>query len=316
LAFPEAKFLSQKALRIFLAALAGLAVVGSLGLSACALGLRSHLEQATPPSEYAWISAQNRALATELTRLQSGLGDLEDALIVAQGVSVTTRRLVGLGPRPMPAVLGADPACATTGPMAESVSSSALALDEMLRHSRVLCRSFGEIVDRMESQSQEWACLPSTRPVPGARVTSVFGLRRDPFTGRLSWHEGMDFSVPFGTPVITCAEGRVVRASWVSGYGRLVEVDHGNGLHTLYAHNSRLCVREGDWVSRGETLAYSGASGRASAPHVHYEVRLHGKPVNPEPYILPDPLLTPEPLLARDLTTAPGARAADLALGE
>jgi murein DD-endopeptidase MepM/ murein hydrolase activator NlpD len=303
-------------LKTTLIVLAGFAAAGSLGLSACALGLRSHLDQVTPPSEYAWISAQNRALATELGRLQSGLGDLEDALIVAQGVSAQTRRLVGLSPRPMSAVLGADLACATTGPMAEPVTSSAVALDGMLRHSRVLRRSFGEIVDRMESQSQEWACLPSTRPVTGGLVTSTFGLRRDPFSGRLTWHEGMDVSVPSGTPVVTCAEGRVVRATWVSGYGRLVEVDHGNGLCTLYAHNSHLCVREGDRVRRGEILAYSGASGRASAPHLHYEVRLNGKAVNPEPYILPDPVFSPAPAQPRDLSLPPGPRLADLALGE
>lgn len=303
-------FIHTKALRVFLAVAACVMAAGSLGLSACALGLRSHLEEVTPPSEYAWISAQNRTLATELTRLQDGLGDLEDALVVAQGVSARTRRLVGLGPSPMPPIFDTAPGCETTGPMAGPVASSAVALDEMLNHSRVLCRSFGEIVDRMESQSQEWACLPSTRPVSGVPISSRFGLRRDPFTGRLAWHEGIDLAVPYGTPVVTCAEGRVIRAGWVSGYGRLVEVDHGNGLCTLYGHNSRLCVRRGDWVRRGEILAYSGTSGRSSAPHLHYEVRLNGKAVDPEPYILPDTTLP------TDRSLPPGPALADLSLGE
>jgi hypothetical protein len=291
-----------------LAVVAALLGAGSLGLSACALGLRSHLEKVTPPSEYAWIAAQNRQLATELNRLQDGLGDLEEGLIEAQGISAETRRLVGLSPRPMPAAFGDDPGCRTTGPMARSVSSSAIELDEMLRHSRVLRRSFGEIVERMEAQSREWACLPSTRPVSGAPMSSGFGLRRDPFSGRLTWHEGMDLSVPLGTPVLTSAEGRVVRAAYVLGYGKIVEVDHGNGLSTLYAHNSRICVREGDLVRRGETLAYSGATGRASAPHLHYEVRLNGQAVDPEPYILPDLSLPDLGLPTRGLP--------DLALGE
>jgi murein DD-endopeptidase MepM/ murein hydrolase activator NlpD len=310
LAFHQHNSIHNKVLRVSLTVAGCLLAAGSLGLSACALGLRNHLEDVTPPSEYAWISAQNRTLATELRRLQDGLGDLEDALVVAQGVSAQTRRLVGLGPRPMPAAFDDAPGCETTGPMAGPVNSSAVALDEMLRHSRVLCRSFGEIVERMEEQSQEWACLPSTRPVTGCRISSGFGLRRDPFTGRLAWHEGIDLAVPYGTPVVTCAEGRVIRAGWSSGYGRLVEVDHGNGLCTLYGHNSRLCVREGDWVRRGEILAYSGASGRASAPHLHYEVRLNGKAVDPEPYILPDTTLPP------DRSLPPGPALADLSLGE
>ena len=117
-------------------------------------------------------------------------------------------------------------------------------------------------------------------------------MRRDPFTGERVWHRGMDVSVPAGTPVVACAEGLVIRSGWYGGYGKMVEVNHGNGLHTRYAHNSRLVVPVGRRVKRGELLGYVGSTGRANAPHLHYEVRLHGKPVNPEPYILPPTIVT------------------------
>jgi murein DD-endopeptidase MepM/ murein hydrolase activator NlpD len=144
------------------------------------------------------------------------------------------------------------------------------------------------IVARMEADAATWACVPSTRPLNRARLTSSYGRRRDPFTGRLAWHRGLDMSAPVGTPVLASAEGRVIRAGYYGAYGYLVEMDHGNGLRTRYAHNSRLAVHAGQRVRRGEIISYVGATGRASASHLHYEVLLHGEPVNPEPYILPD----------------------------
>jgi len=125
---------------------------------------------------------------------------------------------------------------------------------------------------------------PSLWPVEG-RLLSSFGSRTDPFSGEGAIHTGVDLSAPIGTEVRTAADGIVVHAAWMNGYGRLVIVDHGNGLQTYYGHLSRFLVVPGQEVRRGDTIARSGASGRVTSPHLHYEVRMGGTPVNPYPFL-------------------------------
>jgi murein DD-endopeptidase MepM/ murein hydrolase activator NlpD len=129
---------------------------------------------------------------------------------------------------------------------------------------------------------------PSLWPVLGA-LTSPFGGRPDPFsgedTGPGEFHTGVDIAAPEGTPVRVTADGVVTKASWESGYGKLVIVDHGHGIETYYAHLSQFLVIPGEEVRAGEVIALSGGTGRATAPHLHYEVRIQGTPVNPWPYL-------------------------------
>lgn len=125
---------------------------------------------------------------------------------------------------------------------------------------------------------------PSLWPAQG-KLTSFFGQRQDPFHGLGAFHPGLDISVPIGTPVISTAGGQVKFADTFAGYGRLLVIDHGNGVETYYGHLSRFNVIPGQHIARGEIIAWSGKTGRATAPHVHYEVRLSGSPVNPYPYL-------------------------------
>ncbi len=122
--------------------------------------------------------------------------------------------------------------------------------------------------------------VPSLWPVNG-RLLSRFGERQDPFSGEGAFHTGLDISAAMGTPVHAAADGIVYHAEFVNGYGRLVIIDHGNGMRTWYGHLSRFNVVPGQEIRRGEILAYSGASGRVTAPHLHFEVREGGTPVNP-----------------------------------
>jgi len=119
----------------------------------------------------------------------------------------------------------------------------------------------------------------------GFRFTSGFGYRRDPKTGGRRMHAGVDFAGPVGTPLYATADGVVVHAGWSSGYGRLVKIQHEFGIETRYAHLSRLSVNVGQRVSRGQRIGDMGASGRVTGPHLHYEVRVGGNPVNPMIYI-------------------------------
>jgi murein DD-endopeptidase MepM/ murein hydrolase activator NlpD len=126
---------------------------------------------------------------------------------------------------------------------------------------------------------------PSIWPVHG-RLMGAYGDRIDPFSGEGAFHTGVDISAPTGAVVRATADGVVVHAEWVGGYGRLVVIDHGNRMRTYYAHLSRIRVREGQDVRRGETVGAVGSTGRVTAPHLHYEVRIGGAPVNPYRFLL------------------------------
>jgi len=126
--------------------------------------------------------------------------------------------------------------------------------------------------------------LPNIWPVEG-RLMSNFGHRSDPFSGDGAFHTGVDISVPSGTLVKAAADGVVIEAEWAGNYGKLVVLDHGNGFRTYYAHMSRFEVVPGQFIRRGGTVGRSGATGRVTAPHVHYEVRRAGTAINPHPYL-------------------------------
>ena len=139
-------------------------------------------------------------------------------------------------------------------------------------------------VDHLYARAWQKNIVPTMWPVDG-RLLSRFGERQDPFSGEGALHTGVDISAATGTPVHVAADGIVSHAEYSSGYGRIVVVDHGNGMHTWYAHLSRFEVIPGQEIRRGEILGYSGASGRVTSPHLHFEVRLRGNPVNPYPYL-------------------------------
>ena len=125
---------------------------------------------------------------------------------------------------------------------------------------------------------------PSTWPVDG-RLLSPFGNRTDPFSEEGAFHKGVDISAVSGTPVHATADGIVIFSEFESGYGRLVVVDHGAGFHTYYAHLSKFSVRAGQEIRRGDEVGLVGASGKVTAPHLHYEVRIAGMPMNPIRYL-------------------------------
>ncbi|WP_154646984.1 M23 family metallopeptidase [Methylophaga thiooxydans] len=129
------------------------------------------------------------------------------------------------------------------------------------------------------------AGIPDGKPVEGGWVSSFYGYRVDPFNGKKTFHKGLDIAAKSGSPVTSVADGIV---SWVGnrgGYGGLVEVDHGNGYVTRYAHNKTINVAKGDRVSKGEVLALMGSTGRSTGPHVHFEVLRDGQHVNPYNFI-------------------------------
>ncbi|PMP72285.1 M23 family metallopeptidase [Thermodesulfovibrio sp. 3462-1] len=138
-----------------------------------------------------------------------------------------------------------------------------------------------ELKPPSEKQEQQ-NNLPNKLSLPvSGRITSSFGLRIDPIDGKLRHHNGIDIAVPEGTPVKPVLSGKVVYSGWRGGYGNCVIVDHGNGIQTVYAHNSKNLVKTGDTVTPQSVVALSGSTGRTTGPHLHFEVRKDGKAMNP-----------------------------------
>lgn len=135
-------------------------------------------------------------------------------------------------------------------------------------------------------RSADQARLPSGAPIADyPYLSSSYGWRRNPVTHRYAMHEGLDFSAPSGTPILAASGGVVLEASYLAGYGNTVEIDHGDGLITRYAHASKLLVKPGDVVARGQEIARVGSTGRSTGPHLHFEVRLAGQPLDPRLFL-------------------------------
>jgi murein DD-endopeptidase MepM/ murein hydrolase activator NlpD len=142
-------------------------------------------------------------------------------------------------------------------------------------------KELDEALDALDQVKKEARKLPLANPAPGHAVTSPFGVRTDPILGSAALHTGMDFRAPIGMPAKVTAAGTVTRAGWAGGYGRMVEVDHGNGFATRYGHLSEIDVTVGQKLAAGEIIGKTGSSGRSTGPHLHYEVRHDGEAVDP-----------------------------------
>ncbi|MEL6785364.1 MAG: M23 family metallopeptidase [Pseudomonadota bacterium] len=179
------------------------------------------------------------------------------SILKQQGMTVENANAVG---GPLIQLKGADP-----------FSETVQALDEQLA-----------TLDRVRLAATH---LPHGSPVKGKKISSRFGRRKDPFTGRSAMHGGIDFRARTGTPVLATAAGVVTRAYRAGGYGKLVEIDHGGGITTRYAHLHRMKVKKGDRIARGQKIGTVGSTGRSTGPHLHYEVRRKGRVLDPITYV-------------------------------
>ncbi|MFN3586868.1 MAG: M23 family metallopeptidase [Moraxellaceae bacterium] len=156
----------------------------------------------------------------------------------------------------------------------------ALAAEIELKENQL--EALGSLLNGQRNQPKSYL---ANMPVRRGYITSSYGYRTDPFTGRTAFHGGIDFAGPENTDVFAVAPGIVTFAGYHNGYGNLVEIDHGDGYSTRYAHASRVVVKVGDVVTRDQLVAYMGSTGRSSGVHLHYEVLRNGNPMNPHTYI-------------------------------
>jgi murein DD-endopeptidase MepM/ murein hydrolase activator NlpD len=139
---------------------------------------------------------------------------------------------------------------------------------------------------QVDKLTRTLSLVPYRKPVIGnVEFSSGFGVRSDPFLGRQAMHTGLDFRASTGDPVRVTANGKVVNAGWAGGYGRMVEVDHGNGLSTRYGHLSQINVKVGEIVKIGQVIGEVGSTGRSTGPHLHYETRIDGDAVDPQKFL-------------------------------
>jgi murein DD-endopeptidase MepM/ murein hydrolase activator NlpD len=139
---------------------------------------------------------------------------------------------------------------------------------------------------KLDNITDSAIAVPSDKPVKTAEFTSGYGIRSDPFRGRAARHQGIDLAAPTGTPIYATADGIVSDAGYNSGgYGNLVKLDHGRGIETRYGHLSAILVRDGQRVVRGQQIGRMGSTGRSTGSHLHYEVRIDGRAVNPIPFM-------------------------------
>ena len=222
-----------------------------------------------------------------LDAMATRLGELQAQILRLDTLGERVARLAGFKPQDF--LFEQPPA---RGGAVSALPSDPLSFTELARRLDFLARQVddrGDTLGLLDSlltlDKVKKQLLPSVLPIRAGAYTSNFGWRLDPFNGQRAFHDGVDFEARPGTPIVAAAAGIVVASEYHSQYGNMIEVDHGNGLVTRYAHCSRRLARVGDVVLKGATIGEVGSTGRVTGPHLHFEVRHHGVPQNPARFL-------------------------------
>lgn len=233
------------------------------------------------------LIAENRLLGYQLTQVQDRLGGVisrVDSLANEEEAIRVRVNLPPLGEEVRQAGIGSNMPYEGQVIGDERIESLLRSLDQVERELAVQRQSYVEIREKLVTDETRLKHVPSIIPLNQGRMTDSFGYRRDPFTHQIRFHYGVDFSSPTGTPVYATADGTVTKAHRVPGFGKVVEVDHGYGFTTIYGHMDDYIVRRGQKLTRGDQIGTVGNTGRSTASHLHYEVRVKGRPVDPLDY--------------------------------
>jgi murein DD-endopeptidase MepM/ murein hydrolase activator NlpD len=270
--------------------LGGVVIVLLMGAGA------AYVSSARTQTENHLLAAENEALRSELVVLGSETARLDRAVHSQIHLANEARLLAGLPPVSEAIALqgvGGTPSGSTrveldlSQGVRRTVGIYRERLEQLNRQVDFQEESFQEVKETIAASRARLDHIPTINPVSGPYfVSSGFGTRTDPFTGRPSRHTGLDLRAPLGTPIRATADGRVRQVGFNGEYGLTIEVDHGFGYSTFYAHANDATVRSGQTVSRGDVIGHIGHSGRTTGNHLHYEVRKSGSPVNPRQYVI------------------------------
>ena len=171
----------------------------------------------------------------------------------------------------------------------EELIALQLDIEKISRNVNLEFESYESIYDKVKKDINRISKIPSIRPVKGGYLNSSFGYRKDPIDNVMRFHQGQDITVKSGTPIHSPADGIVKRAYYAGGFGNHIKLDHGNGYTTLFAHLSKIKVKHGQKVKKGEVIGLTGNTGRSTAPHLHYEIHHYGESKNPLDYFFHSP---------------------------
>jgi len=272
----------------------------ALGVAAALLVGYATMARTADLSRTASLQDENSRLAQEIGELHGRLSTLSDTLARISQRDARIRVLANLepiDPQVQAAGIGgptlaARPRLLNAGPAVRRSEEIRVDLNALIRRANLLASSFEEAKDSLASHSQRLAATPSIMPTQGWLTSAFSSMREHPILHIARPHEGIDVTAPMGSPIEAPAGGVVTDAGWESGYGNTVTIDHGYGITTKFAHASKLLVRAGQRVQRGQRIALVGNTGLATGPHLHYEVHVNGRPVDPLKYVLPDRVVT------------------------
>ena len=219
----------------------------------------------------------------ELTAEMAGIEDKDKAIRTYAGLPQIDNdiRKLGVGGG---TIIGNSRYKNIPNDLLQRISEIELDVNKMSRKVKLELKSYSNLYDLVKEHSDNLKTTPSILPVQSGYVNSNFGYREDAFTGKVRFHHGLDIAVNIGTKVYAPADGKVKFVGRQSGWGKVLKIDHGNGYRTVYAHLSRIVVKPGSEIKRGDLGAESGNSGRSSGPHLHYEVHKYGAPQDPMDY--------------------------------
>ncbi len=242
------------------------------------------------------------SLAAEVTRLDWRTAAFADSLDALWAHQDQARFIAGLdplnagvslrrtgGPGGPPGSLSADDlSWAEGGSLARTLVGVDARINQLARQATIVAASAREVKDSLSAYSKEAAATPSIMPTAGFISSGFAAVRDHPILHEDLPHTGIDIAASYGSRVLAPATGRVVEVAEQQGYGLMVVLDHGHGLETLYAHLSKAVAVVGDTLARGDLIGFVGSSGLSTGPHLHYEVRVRGQPVNPRAFVVPD----------------------------
>jgi murein DD-endopeptidase MepM/ murein hydrolase activator NlpD len=283
---------SQRAVHLCVGGVAALVV----GLSGVAAGLgvdgAAHVRASQLAHENAVLSKELSAIQGRVNGLEGKLGDLAQAdskLRVLAGLDSIDSEVmqVGVG-GPSTATPETSPLWAVDSTLSKSTFAVRYDLNVLERRAGLLRTSMGEATDSLVAHRDLLESTPSILPTTGIISSPFSNSRYHPIHQVPLPHEGVDIAAVKGTPIFAAAKGVVTKSDWENGYGQMVEIDHGYGYTTRYGHTSKLLVKPGQHVNRGDVIALVGNTGIATAAHLHYEVRVNGKAVNPLGFVIAD----------------------------
>lgn len=290
----------SKIVEVSLSAIKLAACVGLAGVLVAVLVGYGTVSRSVDYSRTEQLERENAQLAQELGELHGRLDVLADTISRITERDAKIRVLANLEPLD-PQVQAAGIGGPSVGSRAVSEMSGAVLrrsevvrfdLNALIRRANLLAESFRQAADSLESHNERLAAMPSIMPTQGWLTSAFSAMRSHPILHVARPHEGIDVSAPMGSPIEAPGAGVVRAAGWEAGYGQTVTIDHGFGIVTKYAHCSKILVKRGQSVQRGQRIALVGNSGLATAPHLHYEVHVNGRPVNPLRYVLPEMVVT------------------------